>query len=606
MVATVNRLLPLLLRAAYKDLQPFDGRLGMAWRVAAQCMIASAIFMTYGIPLAAIGCYLIIFILKPDSMESSIMAIGITVLVSIVVAIMFALVSWTIDAPLLRMAVLVGASVLFLYIGAASQLGPAGNIIALVIAFIMTLLSDVPFGEVATRGLLYAWLMVAVPMGVVIVFNLFFGRSSRDLLHTSLAARLQATADVLAGRASPATLQAFLQEGNEALHKQVMLTKLLHLAPTQETRILTQAIPASYRLLLAASGVQADTTHTSRQEQAAQCEAAAQALRNKQVTALQQLAAPIGDKDGDTHEADAIDEALAALAATDTPKQKRETAEDGFFYPDALSNPTYLHYAVRTTAAAVICYLVYTALDWQDIHTAMVTCYVAALGSTAETVHKLVLRIMGCLIGAALGIAAILFVIPHITSITSFMLLVFTGVVVGGWVAAGSERISYAGIQIGLAFLLTVLQGFGPDVDVAVATDRVIGILLGNFVMFVLFTKLWPVSIMSSIKPGLAKALNQLATLTSAGRHRADPNTEDLASIMAELHRAREAMQLIVFEPRKLHPVEEEISRVREAIDKAGDLCRLTAFQGSRQTPQYQEAVCLLPTFLRTVRQVGQ
>lgn len=56
------------------------------------------------------------------------------------------------EAAPLRMAALIVSSFLFLYLGSASKLGPVGSIIALVIAYVMTLLSNIPMGEVATRG----------------------------------------------------------------------------------------------------------------------------------------------------------------------------------------------------------------------------------------------------------------------------------------------------------------------------------------------------------------------------------------------------------------------------------------------------------------------
>lgn len=587
-----------LLHAAREELLPVDGRFGMAWRVAAQCMIAAAVFMTYGIPMAAIGCYLILFIMKPDSTESLLMAVAITILVSVVVVVMFALLQWTIDAPMMRMAVLVGGSVLFLYIGAASQLGPVGNIIALVIAFIMTLLGDVPFGEVATRGLLYAWLMAAVPMGLVILFNLFFGRSSLTLLRTALRERLLAAALVIEGRASPLTLEPLLQKGNEALNKQAALARLLHLAPTSQMRVLTQAINGSYRLLLAAASLPPSDANPSRRQLATECEAAALALRHGRTPVQTSAHTDAQDGLGD------VRRALAELTQDSAPKQEHSASKKGFFFADARSNPVYLHFALRTTAAAVICYLIYTAIGWQDIHTAMVTCYVAALGSTAETVHKLFLRIIGCLIGAAMGIAAILFVIPYITSVGALMVLVFAGILVAGWVTAGSERISYAGVQIGLAFLLTVLQGYGPDVKMAVAGDRIVGILLGNFVMFILFTKLWPVGMVSSLAPRLTQTLKRLAAIATANRHD-DPRTEDISTVMAELNDAREALQLILFEPRKLHPADSDVARMREVIGKAVHICRLAAFQATRQTPEYDRAIRELPGLLRTVERAA-
>lgn len=607
---------PTLLRVARAELLPFDGRFGMAWRVAAQCMIASAVFMTYGIPMAAIGCYLILFIMKPDSTESSLMAAAIAVLVSVVVVAMVPLLHWTIDSPPLRMAVLVGGSILFLYIGAASQLGPVGNIIAMVIAFIMTLLGDVPFGEVATRGLLYAWLMAAVPMGLVVLFNLFLGRSSLALLRAGLAARLEAAAAVIGGRAPQATLEHFLREGNEELDKQAGLAKLLHLAPTAQMRFLKSAVDASYRLLLAASRLQSMETSPSRLQLAARCRAAASAMRrghaapargghSEEAAGLDDAKAGTG---GDAVEAETglhdVREALAAMSGETPPRRSNAASRKGFFFADALSNPAYQHYALRTTAAAVICYLIYTALDWQDIHTAMITCYVAALGSTAETLHKLFLRIIGCLIGAAMGMASIMFVIPHITTIGALMVLVFAGILVAGWVAAGSERIAYAGIQIGLAFLLTVLQGFGPEVQMSVAWDRIIGILLGNFVMFIMFTKLWPVGMISSVVPRLVRALDSLAGIAAA-RRSDDPGTEEISGVMSELNQARQGLQMLLFEPRKLRPADGDVALLHDVISKASHICHLAAFQEARQTPEYGRAIRELPDLMQTVRRIS-
>jgi multidrug resistance protein MdtO len=51
--------------------------------------------------------------------------------------------------------------------------------------------------------------------------------------------------------------------------------------------------------------------------------------------------------------------------------------------------------------------------------------------------------------------------------------------------------LSYAGIQLGLAFYLINLSEFKMQTSLAVARDRVIGILLGLFVMWLVFDRLW-------------------------------------------------------------------------------------------------------------------
>src|SRR3984893_7516901 len=164
----------------------------------------------------------------------------------------------------------------------------------------------------------------------------------------------------------------------------------------------------------------------------------------------------------------------------------------GFFLPDAFTNPEHVRYALKTSAAAIFCYFLYSLLDWPGIHTCLITCYIVSLGTTAETVEKLTLRILGCLVGAAAGIAAIVYLIPHVTSIGALMIVVFLGALVSAWIAAGSPRISYAGFQMAFTFFLCVIQGSGPSFDLTTARDRVIGILLGNIVVYVIFANIWP------------------------------------------------------------------------------------------------------------------
>jgi multidrug resistance protein MdtO len=91
-----------------------------------------------------------------------------------------------------------------------------------------------------------------------------------------------------------------------------------------------------------------------------------------------------------------------------------------------------VQHALKTTAAAVFCYLLYSLLDWPGIHTCFITCYIVAQTTAAESVEKLSLRIIGCLIGAAAGIAAIVFLVPDSRPSADSMIVVF----IGGWAAA--------------------------------------------------------------------------------------------------------------------------------------------------------------------------
>src|SRR5262252_4190278 len=103
---------------------------------------------------------------------------------------------------------------------------------------------------------------------------------------------------------------------------------------------------------------------------------------------------------------------LPAPEKAESPRPKPKS----FFVSDAFTNPAHVRFALKVTFAAMFCYIFYTAIDWAGIHTAFITCLFIALESTGATLHKGVLRIGGCVIGGALALFTIVFLMPHMVT----------------------------------------------------------------------------------------------------------------------------------------------------------------------------------------------
>lgn len=475
-----------------QELKPYPGRWAQAWRIAALCALATAMSMTYGIPEAVLSCYVLFFVMKSDAAETTIMALALVVLVSLILALLVGIVNLSIDSPPMRFGILVLSSLVFMFLGVASLLGPLGGIIALVIAFLLTVLAYVPTGEIATRALMYAWLMVAAPMGLLVVCSLVFGRRPKHVLLAEMARRLTLSAQYLEQSIAADALKEEVLAGIEAQQKRAQWLKLFKLVPAGWQPWFDHAVVHSYGVLFTTYAQGANLPEPYRLELAQACKAAATSLQQAQRPsrfAFQHNYSPTVSA-----AACSIQHDLIQLAHTkhSTPIPKEKTA---FFVDDAFTNPAYLRNAIQTTMAAVLCYLIYSAIDWAGIHTALITCYIVGLSSTGETIQKMILRIIGCLVGVTLALLYLFVLVPHMSSIGSLMGVVFGVTLLAAWVVLGSERISYAGLQIAFAFLLISLQGFGPSIDFDTARDRVIGILLGNLMMYLFFSYLWPRSV---------------------------------------------------------------------------------------------------------------
>lgn len=532
------------------DLMPYDGRWEQAWRIALLCSLMTLIAMNYGIPETSISCYVIFFVMRSDAIESSLMAIALVVLVSIVVVLMVFLVSFTIDSPPARLAVLVVFSTALLFLGVNSALGPLGGIIALVIGFIMTMLVYTPIGELATRALLYAWLMTAAPMGLILLLNLFAGRSPKKVLQHELARRLELAANTLTGKSSLTAMRHEIGLGIEAQQKRLSWLSLFYLASKKEQLWLGIANIQCYRVLLMAYSYanQARSEDTVPQELVQRCYQAAEQIRHGQRPTLS-----IPLYEGTNVELRQIVNALDQMVnAVDPPKIEKE--KNSFFEDDAFTNPEYIQIGLKGTLAVVLCYLFYSYFDWQGIHTALVTCYVTTLANTGETVNKLVLRIIGCLIGVTIALFVILVLFPLMTSIGSLMIVVFVVCLLAAWVMLGSERVSYAGLQIAFAFLLITLSSPGPHIDTDLAKDRVIGILVGNLMMYLIFTHIWPNSVMRSVNKKLSSIRKRVERLQTARATSLDSLVQSTAILSVEFVETRYLLSRVLFEPESTRP----------------------------------------------------
>src|SRR6201984_932959 len=246
---------------------------------------------------------------------------------------------------------------------------------------------------------------------------------------------------------------------------------------------------------------------------------------------------------------------LNTLFLPNTPNESSHSPKPkGLFVSDAFTNPAHVHFALKVTLAAMFCYIVYMAIVWSGIHTALITCTFIALETTGATLHKGILRIGGCVIGGALALLPIVFLMPHMETIASLVVVVACASAIAGWVATGSEMISYAGLQIAFAFFYSVFQGYAPDTDLDNVRNRVVGILFGLIVTGLVFAYIWPEHTIDRFRDALREALRQLARLLEIARpqHSIETATAEAAGIIPEISKtfdqARRYAELTTFE----------------------------------------------------------
>jgi multidrug resistance protein MdtO len=532
-----------------RELRPTPGRLGDSVRIVIVVLAAVAIAETFRIPEIAVSAYIVLVLSGREAVTTvrTSLAAGIAVVLAIFATIAVFMLS--LSEPALRVPLMAVTTFGAMFLSRAATLGPVFFVAGFVIAYGLTLgdqvlglalqpatisnapqfelpeIFFVPPEEALVRFLLWFSLSVLVPVALLISANLLTGRDPARLLRSALGERLAIAAGFCAGESgAERRLEAQAFEGTAQLRKLHNLAGAFargQRRPTLSVSLIDD-IARLGLLLLAWFRVEGASRNALRPAAGA-CRQAERALEDGEAPDAEPVAItatgaarPLAD--AITRTLRSIYETLAATPGTASPKENAAAGSpERLLAADAFSNPEYVHFGLKVTAAVMTCYFVMSMTDWPGIHTCIITCFFVALGTVGDTLHKATLRFFGCLIGAGLGLGAILLLMPRMTDLGDLLLLLAPITLLAAWVGYSSERISYAGWQIGLAFYLVVLQGYGPTISMYTARDRTIGILFGNIVISVIFMTIWPVSVANVVRTHLARALEQLATLVGLG-----------------------------------------------------------------------------------------
>jgi multidrug resistance protein MdtO len=560
---------------------PRPGRLELATRLAVICALTVLVVEIYQTPDAALTVYVVFFLNKGNRTISLILNLVLLALITVIIGFVLLVAMVVINDPMWRVISMTAISIAILFVASASKLRPLGGTIALIVGYALDLLGTTPLaiGEVATRSLLYAWLFVGIPAGISMIVNLLLAPPPRRLAEQGIAHGLELSAAMLKAPNEDirSRFREHLREGGAEIQKLLGLADREKTSKSDDIAALKQAADSTILLMSAIDVMDrrpeaqltlplADYLARTLREMSGILTAGGYPIRiGWDPPEMERALTPLeADVLGD------IKQAIIHFAEAPSSEHRESKKEGGgFFVADAFTNPDYIRYALKTTAAAMLCYFLYSLLDWPGIHTCFITCYIVSLGTMAETVEKLTLRILGCLVGAAAGYGTMIFLIPHLTSITALMVVVFAGALAAGYVSAGSERISYAGFQLAFAFFLCVIQGPSPAFDLSTARDRVIGILLGNVVVYLLFTNLWPVSVGARIDPAIAALLRRLAALMTADKSARPALASQAQSQLAEIETD---IDLAAYEPSTVRPNARWLAVRRKAADEIGAL----------------------------------
>jgi multidrug resistance protein MdtO len=512
-----------------EELSPYPGRVALVYRMVVAATLITIVGMTFRIPYTFQGAVYALMISRESRQATLKSAVTILLATGIGAAYLLISVSFVINSPPLHFVWVIGSLFLAFYAISALTNYTAAVIFAIMISVGVPLWDRLLPSETNVEDTL--WLCLSVVIGVVItaaVELVFARRRPGDDVVIPIGERLSAIERLMSRYAERAYLDAATKEPviQFAMRGTSLLRRILRRSdsPIQYSVEMGGVIALVGRLVdLAAALTQLGfEASASDQKRLRNLASALASIRNELLN--RRIPSPLQFNTGEEpagvpllreieHTVSLIPQAFAAsrsipeyLSLVD------EIQRPSLLASDAFVNPDHLRFALKGCLAASICYVIYNAMEWPGISTSVTTCLLTALSTIGASHQKQILRIFGAMVGGfVLGMGSQILILPHIDSIGGFVLLFVAVTAFGAWFMTSSPRLSYFGIQVALAFYLINLNEFKMQTSLEVARDRVVGILLGLFAMWLIFDQLWGVPAARELKEAFISNLRLLA-----------------------------------------------------------------------------------------------
>ena len=536
-----------------RELAPYPGRSVATGRIVVACVTVLVLCMTLRVPEAQLAVWAVFKIALEESGETLLAGIASLVMITIGIALSLVLLIVAMDQPWLRFCLIGVMAALALFLRRTFVIGAAGFLLGLIWTVVLTFPDFIPAPEQVIHLTLWVWPVFGLGIAGAVAANLLIAPTDpAKLLRKELVTRVESAEAAIARRirtssAMPESLR-FAMSGVARLERLLRSAEIMHPAMRRQHRQSALLVTLVDRLVTASAALDVLTAEPTASERARLESIAEHCARLRRALEEDRTPPPFErplhiDLALPADHRSAIFPVVVELERVVTMVEDAHGSEDevagngeggGLFIGDAFTNPEYVRYALKGALAVVICYLLQSAVDWPGIRTCMITCMIVGLTSEGATIQKGTLRIAGTIVGGALGFVSILFLIPGMESITSLVLLVAAGSAVAAWVYLGSARISYVGVQIAFAFFVCVIQDFGPSWYFFTIRDRLVGILLGNTVISLVFLTVWPVRAGTAMWASFASALRALADLATV-----DVGSDGPTVVAGRVHRLR-------------------------------------------------------------------
>lgn len=205
-------------------------------------------------------------------------------------------------------------------------------------------------------------------------------------------------------------------------------------------------------------------------------------------------------------------------------------------------DPALTRYCAKVGLCVVIAYVVGITPHQPELSTILTTVIITALPTYGATLRKMILRIVGAILGGLISLVAIIIVTPNFSTLPSYLLATFVVLYLSGYASLSSGRVAYAGKQIATTFLL-VFADLSPSLDIYGPLWRIWGIFLATFVVTIVFFMLWPEYAGNSLLPPLRKVIRDALALAPGGQ--ASASTTDINSVNTEsMHLLSEILEV--------------------------------------------------------------